>query len=486
MADVTDPNDPLRDLVDMFEDPTPAVPADPTAALPAELGLKPGMPPMPPTAPAPAQRSVPVQSDLPPQPAPTRRPPPAPVQPQTPPTAAQPASRSDRPLFDQQPTTVSRSSFFEEQAQPVRDQAPMPAPAPAPAHYPPPPAQRPVQQQAPTQMYPPGTTEIGPGPQAPPRGYDPLPETEVAPRAPQAPQPRGRRQRNAGSGAQAGGPSKQARRAAAREARWRANRYAVPYWTDGPKVMLGIGWFILLAGSAVLGYYFSSPVAASAGLALIGAGIAGLAGLQAGFAWLPKTSATRSWTAGVAAVVAVAGFLGPWGVIIGLVVGLIAVSLYVVLYRGHRRPTPELFDVLFRSAVPAGVAMASLAALAQIEPGGLNAAMTLILMVSAYEVGDFMVGSGASNAFEGPLAGVVALGVVAFFLFLLTPEPFSTSSALLFSSIAALCCPLGQIAASALLPRGTAWAPALRRIDSYLVVAPLWLLLLALSPGLAT
>jgi len=60
----------------------------------------------------------------------------------------------------------------------------------------------------------------------------------------------------------------------------------------------------------------------------------------------------------------------------------------------------------------------------------------------------------------------------------LLPAPFDTNSYPLFAALAAVGAPLGQIVASAILPRGVAWAPALRRLDSYLVVAPLWLLLL--------
>ena len=36
-----------------------------------------------------------------------------------------------------------------------------------------------------------------------------------------------------------------------------------------------------------------------------------------------------------------------------------------------------------------------------------GAVVGLVLIVSAYEIGDFLVGSGASNPFEGPIAGVV-------------------------------------------------------------------------------
>ena len=263
-------------------------------------------------------------------------------------------------------------------------------------------------------------------------------------------------------------------RARAREARWQNNRLAVPYPTDGPKVTFGVLWFLALIGGVMFGESLDQPAISALAVAGIAAPIAGLAGLQAGNAWFPRQSATRAWTAAAAYLVAFAGFAGPWGVVVGLVLGLLVLSCYLVLYRGHRRTSAQLFDVLVRSALPAGLAVASLAALGSL---GVGAQISLILLVSAYEAGDFTVGTGSSNALEGPLAGTVAVGALTFILFLIQPAPFDGTSILLFAVVAAACCPLGQILASALLPRGNAWAPALRRLDSYLLAAPVWLVL---------
>ena len=200
-----------------------------------------------------------------------------------------------------------------------------------------------------------------------------------------------------------------------------------------------------------------------------------------GNAWFPNLNATRGWTATAAYLGAIAGFYGPWGVLVGLALALTAVVFYVVLYRGHRRKPAELLDVLVRSAIPVGLAVSCLAAVASV---GIGAQISLILLVSAYEAGDFIVGSGSANAFEGPLAGLVSLGAMTFLLFLVQPNPFDSSTVLLFAALAAISCPLGQILASALLPRGNAWAPALRRLDSYLLTAPVWLLLLLQLPAI--
>ena len=126
-------------------------------------------------------------------------------------------------------------------------------------------------------------------------------------------------------------------------------------------------------------------------------------------------------------------------------------------------------------ALPVGLAAGSMLALARDLP---EAFAGLVLVVSAYEVGDFVIGSEAGNSYEGPVAGLALLGLVAAGLYLVLPSPFTTADLPWFAALAAVGAPLGQIAASALLPRGDDPAPALRRIDSYLLVAPLWLLLL--------
>ena len=267
----------------------------------------------------------------------------------------------------------------------------------------------------------------------------------------------------------------------AREAKWAASRWAVPYFTDGPKVTLGVLWFIFLMGGALLGFNYDNSAVSSVAVALVTSTVAALAGLQIGFAWFPKNSATRTWTAIAAFVVGIAGFYGPWGVVIGLVVGMLVLTAYLILYRGHRRTSAELFDVLVRAAIPVGLASASLGAMAY---RNLPVLIALILFVSAYEIGDFIVGSGAFNPVEGPMAGLIAAGVIAFFLFLIQPDPFSSETILMFVAVAAVSCVAGQYLASALLPRGNTWSPALRRLDSYLIVAPLWLLLLVLLPDI--
>lgn len=267
------------------------------------------------------------------------------------------------------------------------------------------------------------------------------------------------------------------RRTLARQQRWEQQRFAVPYPTDGPKITLGVLWFVAVMGAG----WYARPL-----LAIVVAGVAAFAGWQVGRAFLPMVEPPIA--AGLAAAVGLSGVFGALGVGVALILGTIAALLIVagthppvpVLDR-RRRPVPPLESVihrgelLIRSSLPAAVAAASLVAIQRLDFGGFAA---LVVLVSAYEIGDFLIGSGSPNAIEGPVAGVVALAVAAAATYLVLPAPFDTNSFPLFAVLTAVAAPLGQIAASAILPRGVVWAPALRRLDSYLLAAPLWLLLM--------
>jgi hypothetical protein len=104
----------------------------------------------------------------------------------------------------------------------------------------------------------------------------------------------------------------------------------------------------------------------------------------------------------------------------------------------------------------------------------LTGTVGLVVIVAAYEVGDFLVGSGASNPYEGPVAGATAIVVVTFAITALGLKPFVFPGSFALAALAAVLCPAGQLTASLILPKVDAPASALRRIDSILLLAPVW------------
>ncbi|MEY2463186.1 MAG: hypothetical protein QOH64_1324, partial [Acidimicrobiaceae bacterium] len=78
------------------------------------------------------------------------------------------------------------------------------------------------------------------------------------------------------------------------------------------------------------------------------------------------------------------------------------------------------------------------------------------------------------NPYEGPVAGAAAILVVTFAITALGIEPFTFPASFALGATAAVLCPAGQLMASAILPSVTAPAPAMRRLDSLLLLAPAW------------
>jgi hypothetical protein len=242
------------------------------------------------------------------------------------------------------------------------------------------------------------------------------------------------------------------------------SRVAPVYDVDGPRIRYGLAWF----GVALVAVT-ASPWSA----ALVYAAAAGLAARQIVKAWRGV-----QWQADLAAGLAAAPVLAT-AVSQGAGVALLAVAMVTAAFAGLQAPTAGLrgsagriaaAGVLIQAMVPVAVAGG---AMVVIRAESVAAAVILFGLVSAYETGDFLVGSAASNPIEGPLAGGAAVIVAGFPMALLLVEPFDVMGATLLA-IAALCCPVGQWIASAVLPRPDAYAPALRRIDTLLLLAPVW------------
>jgi hypothetical protein len=257
-----------------------------------------------------------------------------------------------------------------------------------------------------------------------------------------------------------------------RETRLANSRFGIVYDIDGPRVRLGIVWFVAAVVACAV---------ATAALAVVVAAVAALAAAQTAQALRNRW---RRPSLGVAAAVGASiPLAAAFGVALAgltIVVATIAATLLAGAVRPRR--TDPLVDsgAVVRSAVFVGLGAAALVVLHRFDVG---AAITLLVMASAYEAGDYLIGSGASNAVEGPLSGVLALVVVTGALAVAQPPPFTGGGLWLYAVVAGATIPIGQVIASAILPRAGAPAPALRRLDSYLLSGPTWLVLLWAGVG---
>ena len=250
--------------------------------------------------------------------------------------------------------------------------------------------------------------------------------------------------------------------------KYRRRRLAVVYDVHGPRVSLGCAWFALavlalLAGRFAVGLLYSLT--------------ASVAAFQAAFAWQKAGARPHRLAAGAGALgIGVCGALATplVGVAILAFVGVSLFFAYGIAARSRGRLDPIVMTSLtIRCGLFAGFAAACVGITARYS---LTGAVGLVLIVSAYEVGDYIVGSGADNPYEGPVAGATAIVVVTFAITALGLKPFVFPGSFALAALAAVLCPMGQLAASLILPKVDAAASALRRIDSLLVLAPAWAL----------
>jgi hypothetical protein len=235
------------------------------------------------------------------------------------------------------------------------------------------------------------------------------------------------------------------------------------YDLDGPRVRLGLLWFVVLIGTVALGGW---------ALGLVLAAVAGAAGSQTAAAWRGAGRRPNQLVAGLGALaLPLAAAVGT--ATLGLAVVVVSVAAVVLASGDPRRRLPVLADagLTVQCAVPVGLAGAALVVVQRLEIG---AAFSLVLLICAYDVGDFLVGTGSSSPVEGPISGIVAVLVVAFAIAVFAFPPFDFASAWVFGGMAAALCPLGQVVATAIVPSPDARTPALRRVDSLLLVGPLW------------
>ncbi len=245
-------------------------------------------------------------------------------------------------------------------------------------------------------------------------------------------------------------------------------RYGIPYNTQGPKVRLGVLWAVAVV--AVLYPQALRPW----GLAVLYGVVAGAAASQIIDAHRGhRTSADRAVAAFGASGLAVAATLGTQALGVGYLLLVVAAVLAALgtPERG-RLPIPRAGHTVAAAGICGGAA-ASLVLLAEYEIGAL---IILLVFVMVYDASDFIVGSGATNGIEGPLAGMLFIAAASAVFAVVSAPPFNDQGSDIwsFSVLAMIACPAGQILASALLPKADAPAPALRRLDTMLVVAPAW------------
>jgi hypothetical protein len=248
----------------------------------------------------------------------------------------------------------------------------------------------------------------------------------------------------------------------------RPRRFAVTYDVNGPHVRLGFLWFVLVMACLAAGDEFGALP-----LAVVYSLTAALGAYQAARCWQPLGRNPNLYAAAaVGGGIGLSALGGPTAVG-GACIAAVALACVASLAtpEGRRAPLGSVGYTL-QCGLFVGLAAASVTLAYRVDVG---AAAALIIFVSVYEMGDYLVGSGSKNSVEGPVAGVTAIAVFAFALWVVTFVPFRENALLKFGALAAGLCPIGQLMGSAILPRSDSRASGVRRLDSLLVLGPAWI-----------
>jgi CDP-diglyceride synthetase len=236
---------------------------------------------------------------------------------------------------------------------------------------------------------------------------------------------------------------------------------AVVITAHRPHGRLGFVWVAITVGAV-----FAGSVAAAVWLAVCAA----VAGLETAKVWRARNEKPLQYlAAGISAVLPVSAI---WGLraVTAAIVGTVVLSLLARLFSLTKAPARDV-GLTLAIGVVVGLAVASVVLL---RNTGVHAPLLLLAFAAAYDAGAYLVGTGASSAWEGPAAGIATLIPVTMLSAVILVPPFRAGTPLILGALAAVLAPCGPLAGSALLGERDANAPALRRLDSLLVLSPIW------------
>jgi hypothetical protein len=265
-------------------------------------------------------------------------------------------------------------------------------------------------------------------------------------------------------------PSKPSRRdAAGRATRGARDRGPLIPEPDlrGPKVLLGIGW----AGVIVVGV-LAGPII----LALVLAPFAASAAAQAAQSWRrvrgrhrPASQAAFA-AAGVVVLGAAFGVPGLIAASLVAAVGAAAWATTIATSRaGDEAAGSDIVLTLACAAVPAAAAVGPVI----LRTNGLVAALVMVTYALAYDAAAWVIGSGSRHRWVGPLAGMACIASITLGVGSVFPQ-FKGNSAWELGFLAAVLTPLGPIVAGLVVGDRRSRIPAVRRLDSLVLLGPVW------------
>jgi molybdopterin synthase sulfur carrier subunit len=230
--------------------------------------------------------------------------------------------------------------------------------------------------------------------------------------------------------------------------------------TDKPHVRLGLAWLLVTVAAVALG----RPT-----LGVWMSVMAAVAAIQVTKAWMARHERPVSYVAVAGAAAFPLAAIGGLATLNILAVLAVVVTLVARISNPTKAPSRDVALTLM-IIFPIGLATAAPVLLRGL---GLAGPLALFAFAAAHDMGSYLVGTGAGSDWEGPIAGIASIFCVTLFVAVLVPS-FGPAGPFVLGLVAAVLAPLGPLAASIMLGDRDAKAPALRRIDSLLLLAPVW------------
>jgi hypothetical protein len=178
------------------------------------------------------------------------------------------------------------------------------------------------------------------------------------------------------------------------------------------------------------------------------------------------TAPMAAGAAGLITLAAAVGLLAAATLAVITAAGIVAGT--VLGPRGAPDATRRVLIVL----LPAGAG----AALVLSRSLGLSAGLVLAGTACLYDAGAYLIGTGARTVVEGPIAGLANVAALTLLVAAVLVPPFRGDSPWILGGLAAVLAPIGPFVARGLIGDPLAQVPALRRLDSLLVLGPAWAL----------
>ena len=197
---------------------------------------------------------------------------------------------------------------------------------------------------------------------------------------------------------------------------------------------------------------------------------------------MPERSTVRSRYASRRAAVMARGIVWAGLLIAACALGSTAVAMVMVpaaliaSYSAIRvMPERDFFALAVAVVGPAVAAISFIVADAQ----GANLGLTLALLVCLYDASCYVNGHGRGvGGWAGITAGLLSVAVLAVLVAAVLVPPFTGARPWLVVGFTGVMAPLGVALATA--APGWSRLPALRRLDSMILAAPVWVILVAL------